>query len=249
MNLISGNIICASLFTGVFDVNRSEMLPPDDFQIIEKWCSSIQNLGLQGIVFHNNFSEKTISEGKNEHIQFIRVDFQTKLNANVYRYLVYLDFLKKYGHQIQNIFFTDVADVEVVKNPFSDSFFNENSESLFCGDEEELLDNPWMRDHCTHLRNSIPEFVEFEGNNRNETLLNCGVIGGKIELILLVMEKLARIHSLYTISNRTPFTLDMGAFNFVARTKFADRMKHGFPINTRFKGYEVKRTDCWFRHK
>lgn len=249
MEFFPGNLICASLFTGVFDVNRGEMLPIDDFQIIERWCSSIQKLGLQGVVFHNNFSENIISENGNDNIHFIRVDFQTKLNANVYRYLVYFDFLKKYENQIQNVFFTDIADVEVVKNPFSDSFFTENPESLFCGDEEESFDNPWIRDHCTHLRNLIPEFEEFEEKNKTATLLNCGVIGGKREVILPMMEELARIHSRYTISNRTPFTLDMGAFNFVARRSFSGRLKHGFPINTRFKGYEAERSNCWFRHK
>ncbi|MFN3997068.1 hypothetical protein [Algoriphagus sp.] len=245
----SGNLVCASLFTGNFDVNRSEILPRDDFRLIEKWCQSIQNLGLIGLVFHNNFSEKTISEVQNRCIRFIKVEFNTKLNANVYRYLVYLDFLKKHGHKIQNVFFTDIADVEVVKNPFIDPFFIKNFDGLFCGDEDKLLDNAWMRDHCTHLRNLIPEFAEFERKNRAETLLNCGVMGGKIELVLSLMEELARIHTRYTISNQTPFTLDMGAFNFVARTQFGDRLKHGPPINTRFKSYEAERTDCWFRHK
>jgi len=246
---VSGNLICASLFTGNFDVNRNEMLASDDFQIIEKWCSSIQNLGLKGLVFHNNFSEKTISEVQNKHIRFIKVEFNTKLNANVYRYLVYLDFLKKHGHKIQNVFFTDIADVEAVKNPFIDPFFIKNSENLFCGDEDELLDNAWMRDHCTHLRNLIPEFAEFERKNKTETLLNCGIMGGEMKVILPLMEELAIIHSKYTISNHTPFTLDMGAFNFIARMRFSDRIKHGYPINTRFKGYETERTDCWFRHK
>lgn len=246
---VSGNLICASLFTGSFDVNRNEMLAPDDFQIVEKWFYSIVNLGLQGVIFHNNFSEQTIAKHKNEHIQFIRVDFQTKLNANVYRYLVYSDFLKNYGSQLQNIFFTDISDVEVVSNPFTDSLFLQNPKSLFCGDEEEILDIPWMNDHCSHLRNLIPAFGEFEEKNRTETLLNCGVIGGEIGLVLSLMEELAGIHSQYTISNRTPYTLDMGAFNFVARTRFSDRLKHGFPVNTRFKRYESDRTDCWFRHK
>lgn len=249
MDFFSGNLICASLFTGVFDVNRSELLPEDDFRLIEKWCLSIQNLGLKGVVFHNNFSEKTISEVENENIQFHKVEFKTKLNANVYRYLVYLDFLKKYGLQIQNIFFTDIADVEVVKNPFTDPLFTQNPYGFFCGDEEELLDNPWMKDHCTHLRNLVAEFSEFEVRNKAEKLLNCGVIGGETDTMLSLLQELSQIHSTITISNQTPFTLDMGAFNFVARTRFADRLKHGFPINTRFKGYEAERIDCWFRHK
>lgn len=249
MEGFSGNLICASLFTGIFDVNRNEMLPPDDYKVIEKWCVSIQNLGLQGIVFHNNFSEETICQIENKNIHFIQVDFKTKLNANVYRYLVYYDFLKKYGDQIQNIFFTDISDVEVVKNPFIDPFFIQNPNNLFCGDEEEINDNPWMRDHCTHLRNLISDFQDYEKFNREKTLLNCGVIGGQTAVMLSLLKDLSHIHSTLTISNQTPFTLDMGAFNFVARTKFGDRLKHGSPINTRFKGYEAERTDCWFRHK
>lgn len=249
MDHFSGNLVCASLFTGVFDVNRSEMLPQDHFPLIQKWCVSIQYLGLNGVVFHNNFSEKTISEAQLDRIFFIKVDFNTMLNANVYRYLVYLDFLKKYGHQIENIFFTDIADVAVVKNPFADLFYSQNAESIFCGDEEEIVDNPWMRNHCTHLRNLIPKFEEFEKINKSKTLLNCGVIGGKTAVMAELLEELCKIHLSCTVSNKTPFTLDMGAFNYVARTSFSDRIIHGFPVTTRFKYYEDHREDCWFRHK
>jgi hypothetical protein len=247
--VFSGNLICASLFTGVYDVNRNELLPQDKFPLIEKWCQSIQNLKLNGIVFHNNFSEKTISSLDPDRIRFVKVNFNTLLSANVYRYLVYFDFLKKYGHEIQSVFFTDIADVEVIKDPFIDSFFRQNPDSLFCGDEEQTVDNPWMRDHCSHLRNHMPEFGRFEEINKTQTLLNCGVMGGKTAVMLSLMEELARIHTTYTISNRTPYTLDMGAFNFVARTRFSYLLRHGFPVNTRFKSYESERTDCWFRHK
>jgi hypothetical protein len=41
----------------------------------------------------------------------------------------------------------------------------------------------------------------------------------------------------------------MGAFNYLARTKFNNQLKHGAPVNTLFKGYELERKDCWFRHK
>ncbi|WP_111671413.1 hypothetical protein [Algoriphagus litoralis] len=246
---ISKNLICASLFTGVFDVNRSELLPEDNFLLIEKWCLSIQKLDLKGVVFHNTFSEKTIAENENKNIQFIKVDFNTTLNANVYRYLVYFDFLKKHQSQIEQVFFTDISDVEVVNNPFSDPFFIRNPSSLFCCDEAEILDNPWMKNHCRHLRDWISDFHLFEEKYKGNKLLNCGVIGGRTETMLSLLEELCWIHSTITIRNKTSFTLDMGAFNYVARTQFADRLNHGFPINTQFKGYESERMDCWFRHK
>lgn len=249
MNHTSGNVIFASLFTGIFDVNRNELLAPDDFQIIQKWCESIQNLNLNGVIFHNNFSEKSIKQTNSKHIQFVKVDFDKRLNPNVYRYLVYLDFLKKNQDSIQGLFMTDIADVEVVKNPFEELLFTQQPAHLFCGDEEEILNNSWMIDHCTHLRKTVPGFMKFEKENESQTLLNCGVIGGHTGVIIPFLELLSQIHLKYTISNQSPYTLDMGAFNFIARTYFEERLIHGYPVNTRFKSYESTRADCWFRHK
>jgi hypothetical protein len=84
---------------------------------------------------------------------------------------------------------------------------------------------------------------------QKEVLLNCGIIGGNVQTMKTLVDSLAYIHRTYTIHNRTPYTLDMGAFNFVARTQFAQRLLHGAPINTQFKRYESDRSNCWFRHK
>ncbi|MFY7707492.1 MAG: hypothetical protein ACOVQ5_05375 [Flavobacteriales bacterium] len=245
----SKNLICASLFTGAYDVNRNEQVQEDDFGIVLNWYHSIHNLGLHGVIFHNGFSQATVEKYKTEWMEFIKVDFNTELSGNAFRYLVYSDFLKHKGHQLDHVFFTDIGDVEVVKNPFADDLFLNNPSSIFSGDEPEILDNPWMRDHCEHLRNVISDFSDFEIQNKNEVLLNCGVIGGRVDVMKVLMDELANIHQRYTISNRTPFTLDMGAFNYVLRTKFSKQIIHGAPVNTVFKSYETERSDCWFRHK
>jgi hypothetical protein len=57
------------------------------------------------------------------------------------------------------------------------------------------------------------------------------------------------IHQFANIDNKTAFTGDMGAFNYIARTQFNNQLIHGAPVNTLFKGYENDREDCWFRHK
>jgi len=246
---IHPQIICASLFTGNYDVNRNELLADDDFQIIEKWVQSIIKLDLNGIIFHNNFSEQTIKTYQNKNIQFVKVAFDTVLNANVYRYVVYNNFLKAYAEEIKSVFVTDIADVEVIKNPFDQPHFLENPDSLFCGDELEILDNEWMNNHNTHLRNSIEGFANYEAENKQKTLLNCGIIGGNLQTMLTLTNNLSNIHSQITIHNQTAYTLDMGAFNYIARTQFADQLIHGAPVNTQFKSYETERIDCWFRHK
>ena len=243
------NLICATLLTGVYDVNRNEAIAEDDFSRIKDWYDSVLKLQLRGIIFHNTFSQQTVETYQNEQVTFVAVDYDKHFNANVFRYLIYQDFIRQYGHKISNLFVTDISDVVVVQNPFIQPLFLANPDTLFCGDEPETLDNEWMQNHSTHLRNSMPGFADYEQKNQKETLLNCGIIGGSVEVMRALMDSLAHIHRTYTVHNQTPYTLDMGAFNYVARTQFAQRLQHGTPINTRFKGYESQRTDCWFRHK
>ena len=243
------NIICASLFTGLYDVNRNETLAEDSFAAIQPWYESILALKIHAVIFHNNFSKETIDKYQNEFIKFEHVEFDKKYNANIYRYLVYQKYLTENKTSISNVFVTDITDVVVIKNPFADKLFLEKNDFLFCGDEIKILDNDWMNEHSTHLRNNIESFANYETKHKTSTLLNCGIIGGSIDTMLTLMNKLTTLHQKYSTTNDSAFTLDMGAFNFIARTNFAEKTIHGCPVNTEFKGYETDRKDCWFRHK
>jgi hypothetical protein len=99
------------------------------------------------------------------------------------------------------------------------------------------------------MRNKISDFVEYETKFGDETLLNCGIIGGSTLLLYEFIQKLCDIHQHFNCNNQTEYTGDMGAFNYLARTQFNQNIKHGTPVNTVFKLYETERTDCWFRHK
>lgn len=235
--------------SGVYDVNRNNILPDDDFSIVKAWANSITDLKLNGIIFHNNFSEKTCLEHQNEYISFIKVDYDSQFKPNIYRYLVYDDYLKEHKHGIENIFLTDISDVVVVQNPFLQPLYLQNTNAIFCGDEPKILNNEWMQAHSEHLRSKIGDYAQYEERFANETLLNCGVVGGNINVMHEFIEKLSSIHRLHNYDNQTAYTGDMGAFNYLIHTAFNDRFFHGTPINTVFKVYQDLRTDCWFRHK
>jgi hypothetical protein len=162
---------------------------------------------------------------------------------------VYRDFLEKNISQLDTVFCTDVSDVELVKNPFTDPFFLNNKQVVFCGDEPKLLHNDWMQAHGTHLRDKIADYAHFEAVFAKETLLNCGVIGASAPLFYQLIQQLCAIHELGNRDNKTAFTGDMGVFNYVARTQYNSQLIHGAPVNTVFKNYETERSDCWFRHK
>lgn len=245
---IHNNLIVASHITGVYDVNRSATLANDDFSMVAAWARSIEALRLQGIIFHNNFSDETCVLHQSEFIHFVKIDYNSLYNPNVFRYFVYAAFLKSYAHLIKNIFFTDISDVVVNKNPFHEKIYLDNPTSIFCGDEKEVLANEWMQNHSNHLRNKIKDYALYEANFKNETLLNCGIIGGNISSVHPFIEQLKTIHEEYNSDNDTNYTGDMGAFNYLARTRYQYKMIHGNPVNTEFKSYSNS-SSCWFKHK
>jgi hypothetical protein len=243
------HIVMATHITGVHDVNRNQTLQDDDFALVKDWADSLAALSLQGVLFHNNFSAETIARYQSENLLFVAIEPDPSLSPNVLRYLIYRDFLQAHEGTIDALFVTDVSDVVACRNPFVESLFVEHSNTLFCGDEPKPLENPWMTDHAAHLRSQIADYAAYEAAFASATLLNCGIIGGTIEVMQGFLAQLSAIHDQYNRHNPTLYTGDMGAFNYLVRTQYNDRLLHGFPCNTVFKAYESDRTDCWFRHK
>ena len=245
----NNQLVLACHLTGIYDVNRNTTLPDDNYALVQAWAESVANANLKGIIFHNNFSDETCIRYANEHISFVRVAHHPEFNPNVYRYFIYRDFLAAYPEPIQSVFVTDVSDVTIAQNPFQDVFFTDNPTSLFCGDEPKTLRNDWMIDHATHLRGQIHDYQDYEDRFATETLLNCGIFGGAFPIFFEFLQELCTIHETYNRTNKTAYTGDMGAFNYLVRTRYNEHLRHGFPVNTVFKAYENDRMDCWFRHK
>ncbi len=243
------NLVMACHITGVHDMNRNTILANDSYELVKDWAESVTEANLQGVIFHNNFSEETCMSFENENISLIKIAYDSQYNPNVFRYFVYRDFLEQHIQQINGIFITDITDVVLVNNPFTDPLFSENSNALFCGDEPKILHNDWMIAHAENLRKKISDYAAYESTFGNETLLNFGIIGGSASLFFDFLQQLCAIHQHANRDNKTAYTGDMGAFNYLARTKFNQQLIHGAPVNTVFKQYENIRKDCWFRHK
>jgi hypothetical protein len=53
------NLVMGCLITGLHDVNRNETLVNDSYELVKDWAESLIAANLQGVIFHNNFSEET----------------------------------------------------------------------------------------------------------------------------------------------------------------------------------------------
>lgn len=242
-------LLMACHITGVYDVNRNTILEPDDYRLVQAWAESVAAAKIKGVIFHNNLSPKTCETYTNAYVSFIEVDYNPTFNPNVFRYFVYRDYLEKHALKTRGVFVTDVSDVVLVNNPFEDQRFISQPEAIFCGDEDKPLHNEWMRDHAAHLREQIADYAAYEDRFGQDTLLNCGIMGGHTSVFMGFLKKLCVLHERYNANNKTAYTGDMGAFNYLARTQYTDQIISGPPVNTVFKLYETERTDCWFRHK
>lgn len=242
-------ILLACHITGVHDVNRQLTLKNDCYDLVREWAESVAASKLKGVIFHNNFTKATCERFDNDFISFEEVTYDPGFNPNVFRYFVYNDFLRRYPDHFKSIFITDVNDVVLVQNPFLHPYFQAHPSSLFCGDEPKTLNDEWMLAHSTHLRNNLSDYAAYEEKFKDETLLNCGIMGGSAPLMMDFIQQLCAIHERANKHNLTAFTGDMGAFNYLVRTQFNAQIFHGAPVNTVFKSYQSDRTDCWFRHK
>lgn len=243
------NLVLACHITGIYDVNRNTTLEDDSYELVKDWAVSMAMAKVKGIIFHNNFSTKTVALVENDYVSFIRIDYNQKYNPNVFRYFVYRDFLQIQRERINGVFITDITDVVLVKNPFTDAIFTNNPNSIFCGDEPKILMNDWMIAHSSNLRKNMSDYSAYESSFGQFPLLNCGIIGAQATLLYGFIGSLCFIHERFNVDNQTAYTGDMGAFNFLVRTQYNSNLIHGKPVNTVFKGFEVDRTDCWFRHK
>jgi len=246
---LPSRLVLGCHFSGVFDVNRRHTLPDDAFDLVKDWADSIAQAGLTAVLFHNSFSPETIARHQSRALRFQKVAHDTAFSPNVYRYGVYAQFLQSLAGQLDAVFVTDVSDVLLVNNPFEQPDFLARPNALFCGDEPKTLQNDWMLDHGAFFRQSIEGYARFEADFASAPLLNCGVIGGSMTVMLPFLQGLWALHERFNINNNSGFTGDMGLFNYLVRTKYNAVVAHGKPVNTVFKAYETERTDCWFRHK
>lgn len=223
------NIFLTCYFAGISDPQRQSSFKNNSDQL-QQLITSLKDTKL--IVLHDCLTDSDI-----DMVKFVKVE--TSINPYFQRWVSYRHFLIQNRHLYENVFCIDGTDVEILKEPN----WNEIKDFIFVGDENENLDcsSGWMRNN--HRNTEIQAFLRDFGHKYQ--LLNAGVIGGSVENII---EFTRALNDFYSLSDMTGDITDMGAFNYIARTVFNDRLKYGREITTDFKS-NTKNTYSWIKHK
>ena len=127
------------------DSQRKYVWPSDCFDIMKNFYESVVKQDLNCIILMDKLSDKFIHEYTTNKIKFVRCNCDI-LNPADIRWKLYYDLLKS-RTDFNNVFFTDISDVIVLKNPFQ---FME-LDKVYCGDEESIIEKNWWMTECFKL--------------------------------------------------------------------------------------------------
>lgn len=214
------NIIITTYFTKDIDPQRNHIWDTDDFNIIELFFESIVKHDLSLIILHDNCSDNFVNEYTTNKIKFVKVN-SSGLNMVDIRWKLYSEFLS--DTEADNVFFMDVSDVIILKNPFDYI----QPDKIYIGDEMSInKENYWMMERYDMLNLDTKDYLD-------DTVLNCGVLGGSYNDMLSFCRKMSDLIDKNSIKETT---VDMAAANHILYTEYRNRIVHGPPLNTLYRG-------------
>lgn len=230
------NTIITTLFTGVADTQRGTTWKPDP-TLLRSWADSITDVSpdTRKVVLHN------------EEFTFDAAELvQVPCHVPIYfqRWLSIWQWLRDHP-ETRWVWCTDGTDVEMLKEPWE----HMQDDVLYVGSENQVVGCRWMVDN--HKAAGLQEFF---GDNPARPLLNAGLVGGSRETVMEFLHCMIREyfdHEARLFHEKDAESLgvgDMGVFNFVAWTRFVDRLSFGPHVNTVFKADE-RNDHSWWKHK
>ena len=214
------DVVLTCYFSGIPDPQRDNKKWSADYSAIETLKDSVETRGVELVLIHNCFD----------------LPNRTTISGSPYfeRWLKQWQYLRDHP-EIERLFVVDATDVDMLSNPFTQL----ERGKLYIGDEPtQTLNNRWMT--AMHREPMVNKYLV---DNGDKPLLNCGVVGGDRKTVM----SLCRDMYLYGFNNPREQT-DMGVFNYLMYSKYADKIEYGRHVTTLFKQYEVK-SSAWWRHK
>lgn len=229
--------VVTCLLTAQPDPQRNRPMAADP-KLLEEWRGSLPK-GAEPVVLHTDLPDI-------DGVQMVKV----KQNVNVYfeRWIGFYRYLRDHP-EIGRVWLTDGTDVVNLRDPFPEM----EEGVLYVGSEAKTLRDEWMLGH--HPDKTLQDFMRA---NLNLPLLNAGLIGGPRDLVMRFCHAMSKmwfddhidwIYGWETKRLNDQVAGDMGAFNYVARTQFADVIEYGPHVNTVFKLEEKNNTTAWWKHR
>ena len=256
-HFIDSDLVISTVFTTKQDPIRARVSCRDCDDYYGMWLQSVKLLNLTALIFHDGIREGHIERHSSSNIHFCKVGLGHS-STNDERFKLYYVFLtgqdlslypsyrilpeeelQSFNSRINNVFFTDIANVEFLRNPFQ--LLGQYSNFLFIGSEGKVF-SPWMENKvkvCKMQAYRFDRSVNF----------NAGIIGGKTTYILPFLQCYMKIAT--SLSPAVKQRNCNMAILHAALVGWLDKKRvfTGPPLHTRFNKFEYNKTDMYIRHK
>ncbi|MEO3781268.1 galactosyltransferase-related protein [Micromonospora sp. B11E3] len=225
------NVVLTTYLTAQPDAQRGITWTPN-YDDLAELRRSVERHGRRLVVLHD-----CLDEPDTDLVTHVRVAPGGEISSPYFhRWLCWWRYLREHP-EIDQVWCVDGTDVEMLRDPFP-----EMDDRLYVGDEPAPLCIPWM----VYQHGGSAKLLQFLSDNRGIPLLNCGLTGGRRETVL----EFCRDMFDFCVTNaREAGPLDMGPFNYVARTWYAGMIVHGRQVSTEFRKEDRTSTESWWRHK
>ena len=227
----ANNVVLTTYLTAQPDPQRGTTWTPD-YADLAALRESLRRHGRRLVVLHD-----CLQEPDTDLVTHVRVPAGAAGGSPYFqRWLASWRYLRQHP-EIDQVWCVDATDVEMVRDPFP-----EMEDRLYLGDEPSPLCIPWMVYH----HGGSETLLRFLADNRAVPLLNAGLAGGGREV---VMDFCRDVFDTCVRHAAEAGPIDMGPFNYVARTWYAGMVTHGRQVNTVFRTFDRTSEESWWRHK
>lgn len=202
-----------------------------------------QVLSLEDKTLTQAWEDSAKENGYETHIvQVTKEDSLPEYNLGANKCFALLEYLKEHRQEIDKVCVADTLDVIFLKPNLFD-YIEDNT--IYIGNEPCNLGISWIS------INSYPflvqeKFARWFNGNSHLSLLNTGLIAGKVDIVIDIMQQMTDL--LKSFTKGIDLGCDMFCLNYVAyRSTY--KIVQGSPFNTVFKSYDYLNKECYAAHK
>lgn len=244
-----GLMLLTTYFTTKKDWQRGNIRAKADYGKIRHLYHSAVPKGINVTVLYDQLPSDFVQRYSNDRFQFHQVDLKevdSRYGVNDVRYFFYLKLLEQHPDW-KNIFLIDAFDVQVPLNPCPGI----EDGKLYVGHEPHRIHrHPWMRARYMQMGGRYLSW--FLHVPQKLKILNCGITGGRREVVLSLVKRMTEVLSDKNLAARRKprqeIDLNMPALNYVVYNEFQNFVT-GTPVNSVFGRFQTHRQNVWFIHK
>eukprot|EP00054_Salpingoeca_dolichothecata_P027810 m.205828 g.205828 ORF g.205828 m.205828 type:complete len:748 (-) comp26053_c1_seq26:162-2405(-) len=225
VDFTSRTVVCTTYFRTKSDPQRKERVP-ESWAYIERWYRSVQELGLNAIVFYDDLSEGFVTSNQTSKIRcsvpcFVQVNISRtgtlldRLSTNDGRFVVYLNYFADKVHLYDYILMTDSSDLYFRKNPFA--FMYENAQiDMFFGRDNGYIAKEASKWIYLNMQRCYSRLMGV-----NSPVYNAGCVGGRSHTVIEFLKLMQREFEHFGIRDPKAKLLqncNMPAYNRVIHT-------------------------------